>query len=159
GETALDCLCGSGARDFCLGFLVKEASEIGIEIRRQNGTTAEFPLRPICIKFRPFIFRFFPSYIQAPPQRAFIAARYGIHSPPAQKCRWRMSCARRGMRDLLAAPMRPSFAERTPRDEGVARRKAQTYGSAILADSGGRLSARHMRSYLVRYRASRYLSA
>jgi hypothetical protein len=31
--------------------------------------------------------------------------------------------------------------------------------SAILAERGGRLSARHMRSRFVRYRASRYLSA
>jgi hypothetical protein len=47
----------------------------------------------------------------------------------------------------------PAFAGMTSEDsprkrarhEGMARRKAQTYGSAILADHGGRLSARHMR--------------
>jgi hypothetical protein len=33
---------------------------------------------------------------------------------------------------------------RSPSIEGMARRKAQTYGSAILSDHGGRLSARHM---------------
>jgi hypothetical protein len=41
----------------------------------------------------------------------------------------------------------------------MARRKAQSYGSASVAGYGGRLSARHTRSYSVRYRASRYLSA
>ena len=34
----------------------------------------------------------------------------------------------------------------SPSNEGMARRKAQTYGSAILSDHGGRLLARHMRS-------------
>jgi hypothetical protein len=35
--------------------------------------------------------------------------------------------------------------------KGMARRKAQTYGSAILADHGGRLSARQSRR--LRHRA------
>ena len=34
----------------------------------------------------------------------------------------------------------------SPSNEGMARRKALTYGSAILSDHGGRLLARHMRS-------------
>jgi hypothetical protein len=44
--------------------------------------------------------------------------------------------------------------------KGAARRKAQaSMVSAILRDRGGRLSARHMRSFSLRYRVSRYLSA
>jgi hypothetical protein len=43
----------------------------------------------------------------------------------------------------------------------MARREAQTYGirASFEGERGGRLAARHMRSTLMRYRASRYLSA
>jgi hypothetical protein len=44
------------------------------------------------------------------------------------------------------AGKRPGFAEPPLDERGMARRKAQTYGSASVAGYGGRLSARHMRS-------------
>jgi hypothetical protein len=37
--------------------------------------------------------------------------------------------------------------------------KRKSYGTASVAGHGRRLSARHTRSLLMRYRASRYLSA